>query len=653
MQRICPPGASIMAVGDARQAIYAFRGATMYNLLSFADHFPATPAERAPAGPRQSPSPPPARGRRPGSLGRGGAAAAVDQLPVGAAHPRPGQLGDRPDPRGAARRDLPGGQAGRGRGRGAGGPALGPVRRGRVRRRPGRAGPRDRPARRQLAGVARRRRPRPVQAAPRPPAGGARAAGRPRRGRRPVRPAGDPRDRRPRLHPARGRRPGRQRRPGPAPPRPPLADRPPPSRAAGPLGLAPQLGPQGRAARRGPRPGRRASPWPRRSTTWTRSRASTRRRATGSTRSARSCGSCARPPAGPCSTWSRPSWSAPACGPSSRRPGTAGPPPPARTSPPSSTGWPPSPRPGRPVPGRVPRLPGRGRGRLRAGRGGAAGPGRLGQADDRAHGQGPGVPHGRGGRPVGRHRQGRVPRYGIFPDARVADPRRAQGFPYELREDAGHLPRFAGNAAFRASWSAGPRGRAAAVLRRHHPGQAAAGADLGLVVPGLGEDAEGPWAVLERAAGHPAVDVLIQAEQPAASPLTERLRNGSAGPIRAAGRRTRTTRCSPRASPPRWSWSAPCRGRWSPGSRPARPTPSGPPPKPGVTCSTRPGSTRRRPGSSRPGSSPSARCSTMPAARGTSTGRWSGRCRRRPSPPPGSARWSTACWSSVPAASPT
>jgi hypothetical protein len=40
MQRICPPGSSIMAVGDARQAIYAFRGATMYNLLSFAEHFP-------------------------------------------------------------------------------------------------------------------------------------------------------------------------------------------------------------------------------------------------------------------------------------------------------------------------------------------------------------------------------------------------------------------------------------------------------------------------------------------------------------------------------------------------------------------------------------------------------------------------------------
>ncbi|HSO51179.1 MAG TPA: ATP-dependent helicase, partial [Actinomycetes bacterium] len=47
MQRICPPGASVMAVGDARQAIYAFRGATMYNLLSFTDHFPPTPAVAA------------------------------------------------------------------------------------------------------------------------------------------------------------------------------------------------------------------------------------------------------------------------------------------------------------------------------------------------------------------------------------------------------------------------------------------------------------------------------------------------------------------------------------------------------------------------------------------------------------------------------
>ncbi|MGH2815379.1 MAG: UvrD-helicase domain-containing protein, partial [Actinomycetota bacterium] len=61
MQRICPPGASIMAVGDARQAIYAFRGATMYNLLSFTDHFPPTPANAA-VPPEPTPRPVPAPG---------------------------------------------------------------------------------------------------------------------------------------------------------------------------------------------------------------------------------------------------------------------------------------------------------------------------------------------------------------------------------------------------------------------------------------------------------------------------------------------------------------------------------------------------------------------------------------------------------------
>src|SRR6266487_2353416 len=44
------------------------------------------------------------------------------------------------------------------------------------------------------------------------------------------------------------------------------------------------------------------------------------------------------------------------------------------------------------------------------------------------------------------------PKHGIFPDVRVADPRRAQGFPYELREDAIHLPRFEGSSrAFQAA----------------------------------------------------------------------------------------------------------------------------------------------------------------------------------------------------------
>src|SRR4029453_16227222 len=69
MQQNSPPGASIMAVGDARQAIYAFRGATMYNLLSFAEHFPAAgPAAVQPA-PHLEPVPSPGTARAP-TLGR-------------------------------------------------------------------------------------------------------------------------------------------------------------------------------------------------------------------------------------------------------------------------------------------------------------------------------------------------------------------------------------------------------------------------------------------------------------------------------------------------------------------------------------------------------------------------------------------------------
>src|SRR6266536_2558812 len=48
IQVLCPPGSSIMAVGDARQAIYAFRGATMYNLLSFGEHFKTGDGHGAP-----------------------------------------------------------------------------------------------------------------------------------------------------------------------------------------------------------------------------------------------------------------------------------------------------------------------------------------------------------------------------------------------------------------------------------------------------------------------------------------------------------------------------------------------------------------------------------------------------------------------------
>jgi DNA helicase-2/ATP-dependent DNA helicase PcrA len=40
LEALVGPDAAVTAVGDARQAIFAFRGATMYNLLGFAEHFP-------------------------------------------------------------------------------------------------------------------------------------------------------------------------------------------------------------------------------------------------------------------------------------------------------------------------------------------------------------------------------------------------------------------------------------------------------------------------------------------------------------------------------------------------------------------------------------------------------------------------------------
>jgi DNA helicase II / ATP-dependent DNA helicase PcrA len=118
------------------------------------------------------------------------------------------------------------------------------------------------------------------------------------------------------------------------------------------------------------------------------------------------------------------------------------------------------------------------------------------------------------------------PRYGIFPDARVADPRRAQGFPYELREDAGHLPRFAGNArAFRSELEE----RALEDERRLFYVALTRAKQLLVLTSawwyqGSEKTPKGPGPFWSEAAGHPAVDVLIQAEQPAASPLTERLR---------------------------------------------------------------------------------------------------------------------------------
>jgi DNA helicase-2/ATP-dependent DNA helicase PcrA len=51
MERIYPPGSSITVVGDPDQAIYAWRGATLYNILWFPQHFPkadGSPADTLP-----------------------------------------------------------------------------------------------------------------------------------------------------------------------------------------------------------------------------------------------------------------------------------------------------------------------------------------------------------------------------------------------------------------------------------------------------------------------------------------------------------------------------------------------------------------------------------------------------------------------------
>jgi DNA helicase-2/ATP-dependent DNA helicase PcrA len=119
------------------------------------------------------------------------------------------------------------------------------------------------------------------------------------------------------------------------------------------------------------------------------------------------------------------------------------------------------------------------------------------------------------------------PRYGIFPDARVADPRRAQGFPYELREDAGHLPRFTGNArAFRGQLEE----RALEDERRLFYVALTRAKQLLVLTAawwyqGSEKTPKGPGPFWSEAADHPAVDVLVRAEQPTASPLTERLRD--------------------------------------------------------------------------------------------------------------------------------
>jgi DNA helicase II / ATP-dependent DNA helicase PcrA len=118
------------------------------------------------------------------------------------------------------------------------------------------------------------------------------------------------------------------------------------------------------------------------------------------------------------------------------------------------------------------------------------------------------------------------PRHGIFPDARVADPRRAQGFPYELREDAAHLPRFGDNwRAFRAELE----DRALEDERRLFYVAITRAKQLLVLTSawwyqGSEKTPKGPGPFWREAADHPAVQVLVRAEEPASSPLTERLR---------------------------------------------------------------------------------------------------------------------------------
>jgi DNA helicase-2/ATP-dependent DNA helicase PcrA len=119
------------------------------------------------------------------------------------------------------------------------------------------------------------------------------------------------------------------------------------------------------------------------------------------------------------------------------------------------------------------------------------------------------------------------PKHGIFPDVRISDPRRAQGFPYELREDAGHLPRFAGNSrAFQAALAE----RALEDERRLFYVACTRAKRLLVLTAawwyqGSDKTPKGPGPFWREAAEHPAVDVLVRAEEPVASPLPERLRS--------------------------------------------------------------------------------------------------------------------------------
>jgi DNA helicase II / ATP-dependent DNA helicase PcrA len=119
-----------------------------------------------------------------------------------------------------------------------------------------------------------------------------------------------------------------------------------------------------------------------------------------------------------------------------------------------------------------------------------------------------------------------TPKHGIFPDARIADPRRAQGFPYELREDAAHLPHFDGNPrTFRARLEE----RALEDERRLLYVAVTRAKQLLVLTAawwyrGSEKRPKGPGPFWREAADHPAVEVVMRADEPPSSPLTEALR---------------------------------------------------------------------------------------------------------------------------------
>jgi len=119
-----------------------------------------------------------------------------------------------------------------------------------------------------------------------------------------------------------------------------------------------------------------------------------------------------------------------------------------------------------------------------------------------------------------------TPKRGIFPDVRIADPRRAQGFPYELREDAAHLPRFVGNArAFKTQLEE----RALEDERRLLYVAVTRAKQLLVLTAawwyrGSEKTPKGPGPFWREAAAHPAVEIVTRAGEPPSSPLTEALR---------------------------------------------------------------------------------------------------------------------------------